>query len=420
LEELPLIRGAFADGRLSYSQVRALTRVERVVCERELLDLARHATAAQLERLLRAYRGVVARARADAGGGPGRWVRWGHADDGSLLLSARLPAEQGAVVLAALEAVVAADGSAHARDASAETPATAAGASAKAPATDIAAPASAGALATAAGASAEAPQTDTDASAETPATTTDASVEARASAVDASAEAPTPAERRADALVALAEGALAGRAGAAGADGDRFQVVVHVDTGALAGGDGAAELADGTAIGAQTARRLACDAAIVALLERAGRPLSVGRKTRSVPAALRRALASRDRGCRFPGCTSQTTLDAHHIKHWANGGPTSIENLVQLCRHHHRLLHEGGYSVTGHAGRLVFRRPDGRELKPVPRRRGCTRTITQSNRRAGRHIDPEATVGHSTGEPLDLAHNLDALLTYAPPEAPGI
>src|SRR5918994_4504380 len=106
LGELPLIRGAFAEGRLSYSQVRALTRVEKVAAEEELLSLARHATAAQLERLLRAYRGVVARARAGEGGGPERWVRWDHADDGSLLLRARLPAEEGAVVLAALQAGV--------------------------------------------------------------------------------------------------------------------------------------------------------------------------------------------------------------------------------------------------------------------------------------------------------------------------
>src|SRR5215210_768710 len=128
LEELPLIRGAFAEGRLSYSQVRALTRVEQVAKEEELLSLARHATAAQLERLVRAYRGVVARARATADGGPERYVTWDHADDGSLLLHARLPAEEGAVVLAALQAGV----ERLAEGASAEAP-TAQGASAEAP-----------------------------------------------------------------------------------------------------------------------------------------------------------------------------------------------------------------------------------------------------------------------------------------------
>src|SRR5215213_5462022 len=106
LEQLPLIRAAFSDGRLSYSQVRALTRVEQVEKEQELLSLARHATAAQLERLVRAYRGVVARACAAEQGGPERHVTWSYADDGSLVLRARLPADEGAVVLAALDAGV--------------------------------------------------------------------------------------------------------------------------------------------------------------------------------------------------------------------------------------------------------------------------------------------------------------------------
>jgi hypothetical protein len=199
--------------------------------------------------------------------------------------------------------------------------------------------------------------------------------------------------------------------------GDRFQVVVHVDAAALRDGDGESELADGAPIAAETARRLACDAAIVPLLERGGRPLSVGRKTRSIPPALARALASRDRGCRFPGCTNHRTVDAHHIRHWANRGETSLDNLVQLCRHHHRLLHEGGYTVTKAGPGFVFRRPDGRQIRPVPRPpRGCSRTLRESNRR----IDPEATVTLWAGERFHLADNVDALLTFAPPEAPGI
>ena len=105
-EELPLIRDAFADGRLSYSKVRALTRMEQPAREAELLELARIATAAQLERLVRGYRRVVATERAAAGGGPERWVRWSEDDDGSLLIQARVPAEDGAIVLKALEAAV--------------------------------------------------------------------------------------------------------------------------------------------------------------------------------------------------------------------------------------------------------------------------------------------------------------------------
>ncbi len=217
----------------------------------------------------------------------------------------------------------------------------------------------------------------------------------------------------------MADTLLASEAGGRG--GDRYQVVVHVDAASLRDAQGESELADGAPISAEAARRIACDAAIVPLLERAGRPLSVGRKTRSVPPALRRALASRDRGCRFPGCTSHRTVDAHHIDHWANGGATSLDNLVQLCRHHHRLLHEGGYTVTRAGADFVFRRPDGRRIRHVPRPpRGCSLALRESNRRGGRAIDPEATVTLWAGERFDLGMNVDALLTFAPPEAPGI
>jgi hypothetical protein len=235
----------------------------------------------------------------------------------------------------------------------------------------------------------------------------------------ASAEAPSLGERRADALVLMADTLLANEPNGRG--GDRFQVVVHVDVMTLRDGDGESELADGAPIDGETARRLACDSAIVPLLERAGRPLGVGRKTRSVPPALRRALASRDRGCRFPGCASHRTVDAHHIEHWANGGATNLENLVQLCRHHHRLLHEGGYTVTKAGSRFVFRRPDGRQIRAFPRKpRRCSSALPESNLRDGHAIDPEATVTLWAGERFDLGYNVDALLTFAPPEAPGI
>jgi hypothetical protein len=395
LGELPLIRDAFAEGRLSYSQVRALTRIEGVEREEELLSLARHATAAQLERLVRAYRGVVARARVTAAGGPERFVLWDHADDGSMLLRARLPAEEGAVVLEALQSTLDRIG----EGASAETPVSER-ASAESRVGGSASAESAAIVPTPVG-----PPVDGTASAEAPA------------AGSASAESPTLAQRRADALVIMAETALAN--GPAARTGDRYQVVVHLDTDELRQGAGEAELADGTPIAAATARRIACDAALVPLLERAGRPLSVGRKTRSIPPALRRALSSRDRGCRFPGCSNHRTVDAHHIEHWANGGRTSLENLVQLCRHHHRLLHEGGYIVTKAGPVFVFRRPDGRRLMPAPRKpRGSAHGLREASR--GKRFEREAIVPLGGGERLDLALGVDALLAFAPVEAPGI
>ena len=199
---------------------------------------------------------------------------------------------------------------------------------------------------------------------------------------------------------------------AARTGGDRHQVVVHVDAAVLAGTPGAAgccELADGTPLAPETARRLACDASIVALTERGGRTLDVGRKTRSIPPSLRRALAARDRGCRFPGC-DRARVDAHHIHHWARGGGTSLDNLVHLCRHHHGLVHEGGFTVERRpGGEILFRRPDGRRIAPCPAappgRVAAMRT---------RGIDHDACVQRST-ERMDLAYAVDAMLEIAPP-----
>ncbi len=175
-----------------------------------------------------------------------------------------------------------------------------------------------------------------------------------------------PRVTNADALAAMAELALSS---SAGSGGERHQVVVHVDESALAGREaGGCELAEGPAIAPETARRLACDASLVELRERDGEPLSVGRKRRTVPPALRRALKRRDRGCRFPGCENRRFIDAHHIRHWAQGGETSLDNLVLLCRRHHRLLHEGGCSLeTLPNDRLRFRDRAGRPIPDTPR-----------------------------------------------------
>ena len=210
-----------------------------------------------------------------------------------------------------------------------------------------------------------------------------------------------PRPTRADALAALADRALSGseRSG-----GERQQVVVHVDETALRGGQGGCELAEGPALAPETARRLACDGAIVELRERDGKPLSVGRKTRSVPPALRRALKRRDRGCRFPGCEHHLFVDAHHVRHWAQGGETSLENLVLLCRRHHRLVHEGGYAVERlPGGELRFRYPWGGPIPDAPRPPpGSLEQLLERNRRL--KIDSETfRCGGADRMDLDLA-----------------
>ena len=310
LAELPAVRAAFGRGELSYSKVRALTRVMETDGDADLLELAHQTTAAQLERIVRGYsralEAVDPQVALDA-----RDARWGWDENGCLTISARLPADEGAVLVRALEA---------ARDE----------------------------LSSERGPEAWEAERQSPREARPPARTT-----------------------RADALVRVAEHSLAG-GDATRSGGDATQVVVHVDAESLSAAElrpgQRSEIDDGPALPAEVARRLACDTGAVGMLERAGEPLAIGRKTRTISPALRRALGARDRGCRFPGCTAERFIDAHHIQHWARGGKTELRNLVSVCRHHHRLLHEGGFQVIGHPdGRMTFTRPDGRELETAPR-----------------------------------------------------
>ncbi len=189
-----------------------------------------------------------------------------------------------------------------------------------------------------------------------------------ASLADPAAEPPPMAQQQADALALLAETALHHGLDP-GAPGERYQVVVHVDASVLAdpAQPGQSVLEDGVHVPAETSRRLACDASRVIMRhDDEGRLLEVGARTRTIPPALRRALHARDRDCRFPGCDGRFT-QGHHLRHWAQGRPTTLSNLALLCRRHHRAVHEEGYHVDRDPdGTLQFRRPDGRPLPEVP------------------------------------------------------
>ncbi len=208
---------------------------------------------------------------------------------------------------------------------------------------------------------------------------------------------------RADALVVMAETTLAhGPTPAPG--GDRTQMVVHVDAVALAGtGTGRCHVEDGPVLAPETARRLACDAAVVPITtDGDGTPLSVGRKTRTVPASMRRALRARDAGCRYPGCGERRWVDAHHVHHWARGGPTSLDNLVLLCRRHHRLVHEDGFGLDLLEGRWVcVRRPDGTAVPEHDSAESSTGDVVDRNRRIGIRPGPR-TATALDGGPMDL------------------
>jgi Domain of unknown function (DUF222)/HNH endonuclease len=167
----------------------------------------------------------------------------------------------------------------------------------------------------------------------------------------------TAAQRRADALVELCTRQMqAGRLPQVA--GQRPHLTVTAPEATLRGEPGApgGELAWAGPVIAETVRRLACDAALTTVtVDSRGEPLVVGRTTRTVPASLRRSLVIRDRGCRFPGCDRPPEwTDGHHLLPWANGGPTTLDNLVLVCRTHHHLVHEGGWRLlTGSDGRLT-------------------------------------------------------------------
>jgi hypothetical protein len=126
-------------------------------------------------------------------------------------------------------------------------------------------------------------------------------------------------------------------------------------------------LADGTPVSAEAARRLSCDCGVVEVVEDAhGVPLSVGRKRRTVPGSMKRALLQRDRTCQFPGCANRLYLEAHHIVHWADGGATSLRNLIACCSFHHRYVHEYGCSIELHADGPQFLDRRGRRILDAP------------------------------------------------------
>jgi hypothetical protein len=195
--------------------------------------------------------------------------------------------------------------------------------------------------------------------------------EARAAATDL--DEPTPEQQRADALGLVAERALAAGFGGddvvSGSRAERYQVMLHVEPETLqeAGEPGQSELEDGTRVSAETSRRIACDAGLVRVARGSdGGVVGAGRRRRTVPPAVRRALEARDRGCRFPGCGLRFT-DAHHVKHWADGGETSLNNLVLLCRRHHRAVHEGSVQLcVDRNGQVVFFTPRGKALFDAP------------------------------------------------------
>ncbi len=228
-------------------------------------------------------------------------------------------------------------------------------------------------------------------------------------------EKPSPTQQQADALALIAETALHHELDP-GVPGERYQVVVHVDAQALADPDrpGQSVLEDGARVSAETSRRLACDASRVVMRhDDDGRPVEIGARTRTIPPALRRALHHRDRGCRFPGC-GLPFGQGHHLRHWANGGPTTLSNLAMLCRRHHRAVHEEGYQVDRQPdGSLQFRSPGGRLIPDVPAPSAVPADPTHVLRAAhvaqGLRLHARTACAGWLGERLDVGWAADVL-----------
>jgi Domain of unknown function (DUF222) len=355
LAALPQLSESLRRGEISYSKVRALTRIATPANEGELLKFGRAGTAAHVERLVRGMRRVDRMVANDgeAHRHAARYLRAYTDEDGMVVVTARLAPEAGAALLRALDAGVE----------------KLYGPRGGQPPGGVHQP-----------------------------------------AAEVSAE-----QRRADALGVVAESALTAGLDP-GSRGDRYQVVVHVDAEVLPVGSegGSSWLADGTQVSAETSRRLACDAALVVMRHAAdGRVLDVGRRTRAISPGLRRALEHRDVGCRFPGCNNKL-CDVHHVEHWADGGETNPANTLLLCRRHHRSVHEEGFSMELTAGgEARFYRPDGRLLPEAPELPTVAAEPVAAlvSRLAGQDVDVDAreTVPSWEGGPVDYNWAIDWL-----------
>jgi hypothetical protein len=372
LGDLPKISAAFRNGEISFSKVRAITRVATQENQDLMLQIARHGTAHHVESVVSGYRRAqrlnddkIAEKQYNTRSFDYHWD-----EDGALVISGRLPAEVGAMLLKAIESAV----------------------------------------------DAAEPETDVTAVTWKPITV-----------------------RRADALAEIAESYLeSGPASSSSAD--RYQVMVHVNAEALESGDAnetsshvenghhvtavtsegprlceaqSAEaisyVENGPHVTAVTSRRICCDSSVSKIVENGtGEPLSIGRKSRVIPPPMRRALKARDRICRFPGCTHQYFIDGHHIQHWADGGETSLDNLVQLGRHHHRLVHEGGFVCEKDAtGKIIFKDQRGDLIENsgiLPFIDPGSAVANLKERLEDRHIHAETCVSRWDGALLDRHH----------------
>jgi Domain of unknown function (DUF222)/HNH endonuclease len=409
LAGLPEIDQAFSEGYLSFSKVRAITRVATAENEGFMVNLAEKNSASQLEKLVGQYQpvedpeleGLLPEAVVDscpeseqaepavdeeARREQSRELYWFQDKDGMWVIHGRLPPESGHLVMKVLQAItrplqeerqekwqakqkermqtVARNIMRRSREAAADEGRCREGAGHRA-AGDETVDSDAGSIPCSGGSDTLLLQTGSvesnreQGSAAGPVEVLPGHVAYDRADEKISAETFSQHmnQTRADALVSMVEHFLASGPDYRGLQGlkgsERCQVVLHVDVNTLreqrSGAcctHGRAHYEDKPWLSPATARRLSCDSSLVTVLEdENGQVLNVGRKSRVVPAHIRRALKERDGVCQYPGCHESEYVEAHHIQHWSEGGETSLDNLVTLCRFHHAQLHRGCFDV---------------------------------------------------------------------------
>jgi hypothetical protein len=340
VERFPETHDALSTGSISFDQARSIVSTEAPEHEAKLTELARRTTAGQLQRIVRTYRRVTSLSgTSDANAAhERRYLNYFFTDE-AFELHGRLTTEDGALVAKALD---------RAQDK--RFRATASGA--------------------------------------TP--------------YESKPEWDSPDQLRADALAELAEAWLTGNKTSSRAN--FYEVVVHVDADALRCGEPGAqcEVEGADSIAPETARRLTCDSALVGVIECEGEPLSIGRRSRRVPHGLRRALEVRDRSCRFPGCANLGRLDAHHFTHWIEHGRTELPNLLLLCKRHHRMVHEGGYTIRrARDDTWIFTRPNGTTVE-LPERPPSSHEDLRADGADARIAERDPLAPEGAGEGIDL------------------
>ena len=302
--EFPLISAAMGRGELSYSKVRAITRIVEPSTESALVDMALAGTTNHVERIVSAYRRAESvELHAEERQHERRSLHHSFDADGSMVITIRVPAEAGTVILSAVETFVA---------------------PAKPDAAGVVEPLNV------------------------------RRADAMVAMAQVGAASPDCTSAASQYLVTVHVDAET----LAGADGEgRCDLIGHGDA-----------ITNPVGVSCATARRLACDGDVEVVVEdRDGNPLYMGRRSRLVRGKLRRAVHARDTCCRFPGCNRRARAETHHADDWSLGGLTNIDKVVLLCRFHHHMVHEGGWQVVASPTEgFVFRSPNGRCLDAAP------------------------------------------------------